>query len=273
MSTTIYKFDKFCLILYSKCVDYFLDNMDKKLINTLKDIGLSEKEAVVYMASLSLNSGNVAEISQAAGIKRTTVYSILESLKQRGLIRTDMQGWKAVFVAEHPEKLELIVDQMRSEVRKNLPEFSSLYNLHSSGAFIRYYEGIESVKGVYLDLLKEISPHDDYLIIGDLHKWLEQDHDFFLEFMKRRAKLDINIRILDQESVIAREHKRIERNFNEKIKILPPNFKISTNMVIVPHKVVINQLTPPIMAMVIENESIVQMNRELFEMIWKSTPD
>ena len=247
--------------------------MNNKLINTLKDIGLTEKEAIVYLASLSLGPGNVAQIAQSSGIKRTTVYSVLELLKQKGLIRMDLKGWKTLFVAENPEKLELIVDQMRSEVRKTLPEFASVYNLHSSGAFIKYYEGLESVKGVYNELLKEVKNHDDYLVIGDLHKWLEQDHDFFLDFAKRRAKLDINIRILDQESLVAREHKKFERNFNEKIKIMPESFKITTNMVILPHKVVINQLTPPILAMVIENDSIVKMNRELFEMIWQSIPE
>jgi hypothetical protein len=182
-------------------------------------------------------------------------------------------GWKNLFVAENPEKLEFIVDQMRHEVRKTLPEFASVYNLHSSGAFIKYYEGLESIKGVYNDLIKEVRPHDDYLIIGDLQKWLDQDPDFFINFTKRRAKLNIKIRILDQESEVAREHKKMERNFNEKIKIMPSQYRLTTNMVIVPHKVVINQITPPLLAMVIENDSIVNMNRELFEMIWQSIPD
>ena len=124
--------------------------MNNKLINTLKDIGLTEKEATVYLASLSLGSGNVAQIAQVSGIKRTTVYSVLESLKQKGLIRIELIGWKNLFVAENPEKLEFIVDQMRHEVRKTLPEFASVYNLHSSGAFIKYYEGLESIKGVYM---------------------------------------------------------------------------------------------------------------------------
>ena len=75
-----------------------------------------------------------------------------------------------------------------------------------------------------------------------------------------------------QESPLAHEHKRLERNFNEIVKIMPPEYKLTTNMVIIPHRVVINQLTPPLLAMVIENDNIVKMNRELFEMIWKSIP-
>ncbi|MCX6712983.1 MAG: hypothetical protein NTY66_02110, partial [Candidatus Vogelbacteria bacterium] len=149
----------------------------------------------------------------------------------------------------------------------------SVYNLHSSGSFIKYYEGLEGVKGVYEDLLTSVRSHDDYLIIGDLALWLARDPEYFLDFTKRRAKLNLNIRLLLPDSLEAREYKRLERNFNEQIKILPADFKITTNMVIIPHRVVIDQLTAPLLAMVIENDSVVQMNRELFEMIWRSLPD
>ena len=244
-----------------------------KLLSALINIGLSEKEAQVYMAAMSLGPSSVAGIASASGIKRTTVYSIFQELSRKGLMREEIKGWKAFYVAESPEKLETIVDQMREEVKKNMPEFTAMFNLHSSGAFIKYYEGIESVKGVYNGLLKEIKAHEDYLVIGDTRQWLDQDHEFFMDFTRRRAKLNINIRILIQESEVAREHKKMEKAFNETIKIMPPDSKLTTNMVIIPHKVVINQLTPPILAMVIENDSMVQMNRELFEIIWKSIPD
>ncbi|MFA5020940.1 MAG: helix-turn-helix domain-containing protein [Patescibacteria group bacterium] len=244
--------------------------MENKLINILINIGLTDKEAKVYLAALSLGPGKVKEIAQSAGVKRTTAYSILEALKAKGLIRVELAGWKTFYTAEGPDKLESLVEQMRHQVKDNLPEFSALYNLHSSGAFISYYEGLEAVKNVYEKLLRDIRPHEDYLVIGDADQWLNQDPGFFLNFAKKRAKLDINIRILMQDTPIAREHQKLEKIFNEQVKIMPPEYKLTTNMVIIPHRVVINQLTPPLLAMVIENDNIVQMNRELFEMIWKS---
>lgn len=247
--------------------------MENKLINTLLSLGLTDKEARVYLSIMSLGPSVVQKIAKSAEVKRTTVYSILESLKLRGLIRAELKGWKTLYVAEGPDKLESLVEQMRYQVKKNLPEFEALYSLHSSGAFISYYEGLEAIKNVYGGLLRDIRPHEDYLVIGDTTQWLKQDSDFFMDFTKRRAKLNINIRILMQDSAVAREHKKIEKNLNEQIKIMPPEYKLTTNMVIIPHRVVINQLTPPLLAMVIENDNIVQMNRELFEIIWKSIPE
>lgn len=247
--------------------------MKNKLINTLTNIGLTEKEARVYMAGMSLGPSRVQDIAKSANIKRTTVYSILESLKARGLYKTELSGWKTLYVAENPDKLESLVESMRHSVRENLPEFNALYNLHSSGAFISYYEGVEGVKNVYNNLLKEIKPHEDYLVMGDSAEWFTQDQEFFQDFLRRRAKLNINIRLLLQDTPIAREQKKMERQYNQQVKILPTEYKLSTNVVMIPRQLVLNQYKLPILAMVIENDSIIQTNRELFEIIWKSIPD
>lgn len=244
--------------------------MQNKLTNTLISIGLTEKEAQIYMSAMALGPSSVQKIALSANVKRTTAYSVLESLKVRGLIRVELKGWKTLYVAESPEKLELIIEQMRQQVKKNMPDFSALYNLHSSGAFIKYYEGLEGIKNVYESLLQDIKPHDDYLVIGDTKKWVELDPEFFMNFIKRRAKKNINIRILSQETEIAHKHKKHEKNYNQEVKILPPEYVFSANLVIIPHKVIIHQLTLPIMAMVIENDNIVKTNKELFEVIWKS---
>ncbi len=224
----------------------------------------------MYVSAMSLGPATIAAIARAAGLKRTTVYSIFQALRQRGLMREEIKGWKKLYVAERPEKLEAIIDQLRNEVRKNMPEFTAMYNLHASGAFIKYYEGLENIKGVYSDLLDEIKAHDDYLIIGDLDRWIEQDREFFSDFAKKRSKLNIRVRMLLQHSPLTEKYREKDKILNAEIKLLPPAIKLTTNLVIIPHKAVINQLTPPIMAVVIENENIINMNRNMFEAIWKS---
>lgn len=243
---------------------------NNKLTNTLKDLGLTENEARVYLTALALGSATILKIARAAQIKRTTVYSVVESLKHKGLVSEELKSWKRYFVAETPEKLEKVFEERRKKFKNSLPEFLALYNLKGSDALIKYYEGLEAVKNIYEDLLKNIRAHEDYLVIGAQDQWYKLDPNFFQNFIKRRAKFPINIRLLFTDSKIARQHKRIEKIYNEKIKILPPETSLTTNLVIIPKKVVIHQLTPPVMAMVIENQSMVQMHRELFEIIWRS---
>ena len=54
-----------------------------KLVKILENLGLSDNEARVYLASLSLGSTTIMKIAQTAEIKRTTVYSVIDSLKQK----------------------------------------------------------------------------------------------------------------------------------------------------------------------------------------------
>ena len=57
-----------------------------KLENVLKEYGLTEKQAKVYLACLGLDSSPVQKISDVSGLPRTTCYEVLDSLKLLGLI-------------------------------------------------------------------------------------------------------------------------------------------------------------------------------------------
>lgn len=246
---------------------------DAKLIETLREMGLTEHEAQVYFASLSLGPTTILHIAQSAEVKRTTVYSVIESLKLKGLMSIEVKGLKKLFSAAAPEKLESILESRKERFRDLLPEFSALYNLKGGESFIKYYEGLESVKSVYESLIKDIKPHEDYLVISDQQKWQDADKEYFLDFTRRRAKLPINIRLLLQDSQAARDAKKFEKNYNEKVKILPAGTNLTTNLVVTPQRALIHQLVPPILGIVIENKSVIQMHKEMFEIIWKSLPD
>ena len=243
------------------------------LAKILIDLGLTENEARVYVAALSLGPATVLKIAQAASIKRTTVYFVVESLKLKGLMTIAVKGFKKLYVAENPEKLETILENRKTLLAKTMPEFASLYNLKGGESTIKYYEGLEGIKSVYEGLIRDVRPKEDYLIISHTEPWLNLDKEFFLNFTKRRAKLPIKIRLLLQDSPAAREHHKIEAGFNENIKLLPPGTSLNTNLVVIPKKVVIHQLEPPIMAIVIENKSMVRLHQQLFEIIWRSLPE
>ena len=244
---------------------------NKKLLQILIDLGLSENEESVYLAALSLGPTTILKIAKTAEMKRTTIYSVIDSLKKRGLINIEIKGFKTLFTAENPEKLETMLDSHREQLRNSLPEFLGMYNLKGGESSIKYYEGLESVKSVYESLISDIKPHEDYLIIADAKQWMELDPEYFQNFTERRAKLNINTRMLLQDSKTARELKNKEKNYNIKgVKIFPQKMSLTTNIVIIPKKIVIHQLTPPIMAVVIENKSMINMQKEIFEIIWNS---
>lgn len=245
----------------------------QELAQTLEQFGLLPKEAKVYLAALTLGPTTVLQIAKGSGLRRTTVYSIIDSLQRSGLINIEIKGFKQLFVAENPQTLRKILVDRTARLEGILPELTSLYKFKGDRGVIKYYSGLEAVKNVYKSLLEELKPKDFYYIISDQDRWYFLDRAYYQAFIERRArlaeKLDLNIKLLLTESELARQHQSRETIYQEKIKILPKKTVLTTNLVVTPGKVVIHQLVAPIFAITIENQSIIQMFRELFEIIWQ----
>jgi len=244
--------------------------VDNKLFKVLTNLGLSENEAKVYLSSLSLGQTTILKIAKAGDLKRPTVYSIAESLIAKGLMRIEQKGWKMYYVAENPAKLEKILEQKRQVLKKSLPDFTALYNMEGDGGIIKYFEGIEAVKNIHEELLAEMKVREDYFVISDSAKWMSSDRKWFEGFVKRRAKMRLNNKLLLQDSEIAREYKKQEKANNMEIRILKNEAILSASLTITPHKLLIHHVVPPIMVMVIENKNIIRLHREMFGIMWDS---
>jgi HTH-type transcriptional regulator, sugar sensing transcriptional regulator len=242
-----------------------------KLTALLQEIGLTEKEAKVYLAMLALGETTVNKIAQTSEVKRTTIYPLIDSLKQKGLANVVLRGFKQFYKAASPEKLELVFEQRRKNLMKGLPDLMSLYNIEGeTQGFIKHFEGLEACKGVYEQNLRDIKPHEDYYVIADTQKWLKADPVYFENFTYRRGKLPIKIKLLLSDSPSARQFKKKEKYYGEEIRFLPKGVDFTTNVVITPQRLFFPQLTPPINGIVIENKSAINTHMDLFRMLWKS---
>ncbi len=59
------------------------------LIEKLSTIGLTEREASVYVMLLRIGPSLVSPLARRLGVKRVTMYSVLESLQGKGLARSE----------------------------------------------------------------------------------------------------------------------------------------------------------------------------------------
>lgn len=134
------------------------------LENTLQKIGLSEKEAKVYLAALELGQSPVQKIAAKAKVNRATTYVILEGLMKKGVITTYEQGKKRYFVAEPPQSLKNVIGQQQNELDSKeralndlMPELVSVYNLLPNKPVVKFYEGKEGLKTILEERLQENS--------------------------------------------------------------------------------------------------------------------
>ena len=81
----------------------------------------------------------------------------------------------------------------------------------------------------------------------------------------------INRNVLFVDSPEARRRKETERNFNEHVKILPKDANIHVDIAITPYKMVTFQLHEPYVALVVENETMINTQKEVFELLWEKS--
>src|SRR5689334_22685697 len=86
------------------------------MLKELEDIGLSEKEARVYLAALELGRTTAEKLATQAKVNRSTTYVQLESLMQKGLMSTYVEGKKTYFAPESPEFLRQVFVKQQAEL-------------------------------------------------------------------------------------------------------------------------------------------------------------
>lgn len=121
----------------------------------LQRIGFSQNEAKVYLAALESGLDSAQNIAQKANLQRTTTYSVLDYLVEKGVIGKSQIKNKTRYKAEPPDKLLSIVNNLRQEIEKKLPEMEAIYNGGETKPRILFYEGKGAIQNIYDDTLRE----------------------------------------------------------------------------------------------------------------------
>jgi predicted transcriptional regulator len=122
----------------------------------LEEIGLSEKEAKVYLALLSVDSNSIADIAEKTKVNRTTVYPVLESLQKKGLVSEIQEGKKVLYQAAPPERLETYVERQKvvleersARLRDVIPQMKSIQREQGERPIVKYFEGRDGAISAY----------------------------------------------------------------------------------------------------------------------------
>jgi sugar-specific transcriptional regulator TrmB len=245
--------------------------MDRNL-KTLEEFGLSNEEARIYMAGISLGPTTMLKLAQTAEIQRTSAYRVVESLRQKGLIKIELKGFKHLYAAESPYNLKQILESKLLQMTDLLPALLQVYNKQGKDTLIKYYEGIEGVKGVYETILRETRRGEPYFVISSHQEWYELDQKWFEGFSERRNRERFDFKFLLLDSEPARLLKQREDNFGIKVKILPSSLDFTSILILTKDRIWIHNLELPIEGLVIENKDMISMLLQVFNIMWEGIP-
>lgn len=254
--------------------------MDDHLISSIEDLGLSNKEARIYVASLMLGASGVQAIADYSGIKRVTTYVILESLVSLGLVSQSVKGKKTLFIAEDPTNLRRLLDKREQEVKEQkqsfeaiLPNLLGLKALPKDSPNVRFYEGAEGVQTIVDNYMSRANMGKTDLIYGISN--LDQVFSYFPDIREiksnpRRLRESIQSRIL-YTSTLGPILKEKDSELNRESRFLPPDkFAMAGDFTIIGDTIVMLSLTgKQPLGVTITSSGLAQGMRVIFEAAWE----
>lgn len=238
----------------------------------IQSLGLNEKEAKVYLASLELGQATVQKISAKAGIKRPTTYFIIEGLMERGLMSSYYQGKKQFFMAEMPERiLDLIakerkdLDLREEQFKRLLPELQSINNRNKDKPVVKYYEGKDGILTMVSEHLKTSKNQE---ALGFFSRDVIEDYFNQEELARiRKERLDSKVK---SRAIYTREKGSLENiEDTSLVRLSEKDFPVSCDIALFEDKVRIASFKNRAVGVVIEDKEVAQSFRALFELAWK----
>ncbi len=125
-----------------------METLEKFLV----EVGLSDKEAKIYLFLLTVDESNVAEISKKTKVNRTTIYPVIDSLTEKGLVQEIIKNDKTHIQALSPEKIETYIEEQKIKlseqskiVKDMVPKFKAIARGLGERPIVEYYTGQEEI--------------------------------------------------------------------------------------------------------------------------------
>ena len=229
----------------------------------LEQLGLDKKEERVYRALLRLTDSPAGEIAKIAGLKRTSVYHILENLAEKGLLSAYTHRGVKRYAAESPAKLKSYFEEKMILAERLAQVLGREIGKSAKKVNIRFFESQSGLRNISAEALEAKSKR--ILTIGssrDLLKFLGGKHGFG----ERRRKRGIFMRSLrfhgDEPSTNSKLHQ---------VKYLPKEFDFPGYIQIYDDKVSVFLFDGNGSGFSVSSPAFSNMAKSIFETLWKAT--
>lgn len=246
-------------------------NSSTELSLTLEDIGLTEKEAAVYLALLSLETATAYQIAQACDVKKPTVYVILEDLRKKGLVLKVPYAKKALFAAQDIAEYLGAQESRLKAARAIVPKLHALGSKPKEGVY--FFNGLRGIAQALEYKFSEMRGGTFHSFFGNLAGVGADIVHLYNRWDTKYAEVGISSRIImpeknkgSQKELIAlanRDTDQIQIRFLEQY-LYPSHMFIETGKDFV-RIMDAKSLT----ATIIDDQSAAEAMRQIFKIVWE----
>ena len=238
------------------------------MIDQLMALGLTQKEAKVFLALLEYGNQPASVIAKRTNLPRPTVLYLFENLEKRGYIRKSKQGRTQYFYAD-PKFLEVSkrqeLDDQKQELDQLLPLLKEFQNPYSSPPKIQISKGLDNCRKAYRQLLESETEIHEFAAHDDLAKMGEK---FMEDFIAERTKRGVTLHAICKETAL---HKSYDQKNSEQARTLtmfdPAIGTLYSSIAIYENKVLLLNLYHDAFAILIESREVAETLRTVFRLV------
>jgi len=174
------------------------------LLQTLTDVGLTNEEARVYLACLSVGTNPASTIARSCDLKRETCNYTLKKLVAKGILSTVFRDGATFYTPEPPEKLVTLAESRLLSITKSVPLLQQMMNAKvGNQAKVKMYQGTSGIETVMEDVLKV---HGEALTYTNLGAMLALLGDKVTDFREKRKHAHVKSRTISTYSPEAKAY-------------------------------------------------------------------
>lgn len=233
----------------------------------LQSLRLTEAQGKVYLAALELGHSSIQGLAKKSGVKRTSIHNFIEELQEKRFLTATRKKKRVVYSAVHPEYLVEVERSRLVELQKTLPELLAVYNQSKTKPRVTFYEGLEGIKEVYADTLREKKPIVAWSDFSLMEEALGSD--YMETYPAQRARQNITFKTILKDTPAARRLMAQDIRYLRECKLIQGK-NIKTEINIYGRKVALMSFrsSPPFVVL-IEDTDISDTLREIWEHLWE----
>lgn len=231
----------------------------------LGQIGMSREEELIYKALLKKGPSSISEIVRLTRIHRPTVYKSMPNLLHLGLVSIMPKGKTKLYVAESPDKIEKIFENLEDDFNAEIHELREIYKARDKKPIVTYKEGDSAIKNVFSDVVSSLGKNEVYYRYSSAltlarKKYIPVDY----RIIRDRKSLERLI-ITDEGS-----RKSMSKKLGKSVKTVPKDydlFSLNITQVIYGNKVALIDYVSKTVIL-IENEMIAEFQKKIFKLLY-----
>jgi DNA-binding transcriptional ArsR family regulator len=191
----------------------------KKYLSLFRRLGLSDKEARIYLDLLAHGMSSVAAVVERTGLHRPEAYRYLPVLRERGFVSEVRKGKRRLFTPESPAAVRGLVQGLSRDADALLPELEGMYARAERRPHVKFAEGPKAVTAVFADIVDTLRPGATFYRVS-----AERDVDranayLPADYRARRDAKNLERYVIMSERSARKKRPRLERD----LVVIPPS--------------------------------------------------